>query len=322
MTMVVVAILHDRDLDGWYDLIESRVATSNGYSTPEELYQIYPESRILAAQQRAAYRSNSAFGNGSTITLRSGGFGALARVLGGGAISFNPSARTTNDSHVLSFEENDEDYEDDDEDEDTGDTGEGGLFGVHRLKVGAGGEGKDITRILKDQLDDLENGLDEDDDSDNSGTNSRFVDAEDSEMHDAFAPRANITLPSPSERQGMIDLDLVQDQQSSSPNPSSGLEGDVDETGGQWMKLSGPTARSEVSVTGSPLVPTPTALKTFGKQGELIEEIDSTSETSPNPSSKADSQIPVQETGRVPDADKTPVITNGLLDKSEDPIKA
>jgi protein phosphatase PTC2/3 len=307
MTMIIVALLNGRTLDQWYDWIADRVQQNVGYETPEDLPQIFSESRILAAQHRSQFRnSNSAIGTGGSINLRgTSGFGALARVLGAGGITFNPAPR--GGVGVLSFGHDDDDeYEDDEDDEDAGDTGEGGLFGVNRLKVS--GNGGEKVGSLRHQLDDLENEM-VDDEMD-------LHNDDDNMQADADPPRANITLPSPSEKQGMIDLDAVQDQ-SPTPTALSPHETGFASNGKTWIKVSGPTPLSEVTTIGSPLVPIPLALKDFKAPGK---------ETPPPPALKKageidEDAIPDQETGRVPDADAiaTPGVglTNGLLDKSE-----
>jgi hypothetical protein len=328
MTMVLVAILNGKSLDQWYDWITDRVERKYGYETPVELPQVFSESRILAAQNRAQFRNSSSFGPTTAINLRGpGGFSALARVLGGTGLTFNPSARTTNDPNVLSFGHDDDDeYDDDDDEEDAGDTGEGGLFGVNRLKVGASGDGKDKTSSLRNQLDDLESGLHDDDEMDHdhgeNGANKMETDSDES------LPRANITLASPTEKQGMIDLDIVQDNTGNLSPYESGFAND----GKSWIKVSSPAARSEVSSIGSPLIPIPPSLKDFGKplSGDKKTPEAGTKEegkeTPPPPALNtgaiAEDKVPEQETGRVPDADAHKGLTNGLLDKSEDPIKA
>lgn len=327
MTMIIVAFLNGRTLDQWYDWVTDRVEQKVGYETPEELPQVFSESRILAAQQRAQYRSNSAFGPAGSINLRGpGGFGALARVLGGG-ISFNPSSRTTNDPNVLSFghDDDDDDYEDDDDDEETGDTGEG-LFGVNRLKVGA--EGKDKTNSLRNQLDELDSEMDHDHDGPRI---TEVEDDADTEMKESL-PRAHIMLPSPSEKQGMINLDIVQDEGSADAGLSPNEAGFAN-NGKAWVKVSSPSVRSEVSSVGSPLIPIPLPLKDFGKPssagGDKTSDEGTVTpkpeEALPTPGAIAENKVPPQETGRVPDGDAKaggPGLTNGLLDKSEDPIKA
>ena len=165
--MIVVAFLNGRTLEQWYDWMADRVEQKLGYATPDEYPQIFAESRILAAQQRAAFRSSNGGGFGAGgLTLRGpGGFGALARVLGGGGISFHPASNRNGEHTVITFDDDNDDYEYEYEDEEeVGDTGEGGLFGVNRLKVGGASSNtpRDVTKSLRDQLDELEDVIEED----------------------------------------------------------------------------------------------------------------------------------------------------------------
>jgi len=328
MTMILVAILNDRTLDQWYDWIANRVEQKVGYDTPKEYPQIFAESRILAAQQRAAYRGSNGGGFGTSgLNLRGpGGFGALARVLGAGGISFHPPNRNNGgggEQTVITFDDNDDDeyeyeYEDDEE---VGDTGEGGLFGVHRLKVGntSSNTNRDVTKSLRDQLDELEDGIEEDGQtSHGSGRGpSRRPDkasVDESTKNTSGLPRAMISLPSPSERQGMINLNMANEDDESEPSRS----------GNKFFRLSGPT-RPLSSSTGSPLIPTPSVLANFGRRPNLEGvKANGRVETPPPPSPNEEQEVPPQETGRVPDADARAVkgqgLTNGLLDKSEDPL--
>ncbi len=327
--MILVAILNDRTLDQWYDWIADRVEQKLGYETPKEYPQIFAERRIVAAQQRAAFRGSNGggFGTGG-LTLRGpGGFGALARVLGGGGISFHPASNRNGEPTVITFDDNDDDdyeYEYEDEEE-VGDTGEGGLFGVNRLKVGGASSNtpRDVTKSLRDQLDELEDVIEEDahDGHTNGPGSSRRLDngsTDESTKDTGGFPRATISLPSPSERQGMINLNVANEDDEPEPlQPAN-----------KFFRLSGPT-RPLSSSTGSPLVPTPSVLANFGRRPNLGGvKVNGRTETppplSPSEQSEDEEEIPPQETGRVPDADAKAVkgqgLTNGLLDKSEDPL--
>ena len=320
MTMILVAILNGRTLDQWYDWIANRVGQKVGYATPTESPQIFAESRILAAQQRAAFRgSNSTGFNTGGLSLRGpGGFGALARVLGGGGISFHPASKRNGEHTVITFDDNDDDeyeYEYEDE-EDVGDTGEGGLFGVNRLKVGGASNNttRDVTKSLRDQLDELEDEIEEDGQGSHKSEpgSSR---ADESTKNTGGLPRATINLPSPSERQGMINLNIADE----------GDEGEPPEPT-KFLRLSGPT-RPFSSSTGSPLIPTPSVLANFGRRpspggAKVNGRAATTPPRSPSEHSEEEDEVPPQETGRVPDADAKAVkgqgLTNGLLDKSEE----
>ena len=324
--MIVVALLNGKTLDQWYDWIADRVEQKVGYATPKEYPQIFSEARILHAQRRAEFRNSngSGFGAGG-LTLRGpGGFGALARVLNGGAISFHPTAKRNGGEHtIVTFDDNDDDYDDYDYDEDdeVGDTGEGGLFGVNRLKVGGASNnaGRDVTKSLRDQLEELEGGIEEDEHDTHATVrgSSRRPDmgSGDKSTEDTSGlPRATINLPSPSERQGMINLNVADEVDD--PEPAS-----------KFFRLSGPTR--PFTSTGSPLIPTPPVLASFGRRpnpGGM--KVNGLMETPPPPSppeySEGGEGVPPQETGRMPDEDAKAVkgegLANGLLDKSEDPL--
>ncbi|KAG9052319.1 Protein phosphatase 2C 2 [Serendipita sp. 407] len=319
MTMVVVAILNGRTLDQWYDWMVDRVERKHGYATPEDLPQVFPESRIQSAQQRT--RNASTFGNPASVTLRGpGGFGALARVLGAGGITFNPT-RGGKNSNILSFNHDDDDEYEDDDDDDTGDTGEGGLFGVNRLKVGTGGDSKDKTNSLRSQLDKLESGLEHDEKLDYQNDLVK-KEEEDHDMNDWLVP-ANITLASPSEKQGMIDLDVVKTESDLDSSLSQPSESGFASNGKSWVKVSTPSARVEFSSIGSPLVPLDGSNKLPGG----VETPKAEGKETPLPPAStsgpiAENKVPPQETGRVPDGDAHGGMTNGLLDKNEDTIRA
>lgn len=325
--MILVAFLNGRTLDQWYDWMADRVEQKLGYATPDEYPQIFAESRILAAQQRAAFRGSNGGGFGAGgLTLRGpGGFGALARVLGGGGISFHPASNRNGEHTVITFDDNDDDdyeYEYEDEEE-VGDTGEGGLFGVNRLKVvgASSNTPRDVTKSLRDQLDELEDVIEEDgQDGHPSGPGSsrRPNNGNADESTKNSLPRAAISLPSPSERQGIINLNVATEgEEVEPPRPAN-----------KFGRLSGPT-RPFSSSTGKPLIPTPPVLAEFGRQPNLGGvKVNGHSETpppqSPNEQSDEEEEVPPQDTGRVPDADAKAVkgqgLMNGLLDKSEDPL--
>jgi len=95
----------------------------------------------------------------------------------------------------------------------------------------------------------------------------------------------------------------------------------------KFFRLSGPT-RPFSSSTGSPLIPTPSVLASFGRRPPGGVKVNGRMEIPPPPSppeySQRGQEVPPQETGRVPDEDakaaKGQGLTNGLLDKSEDPL--
>ncbi|KAG9097557.1 Protein phosphatase 2C 2 [Ceratobasidium sp. UAMH 11750] len=162
MTMVVVALLHGRTKEEWYDWVADRVQRKWGYDTPEELPQLYSEARIAAARNRAA-------GRGGPSGLPSAGLSMLQRILNGtsgpgiaaGGITGGLASR-------LAFEPDSSDEEMEEDDYVPGAAGR--LFGNRTRGLAeededeqmrdesAGGERKDLDS-LKAQLDELTDGL-------------------------------------------------------------------------------------------------------------------------------------------------------------------
>jgi len=116
----------------------------------------------------------------------------------------------------------------------------------------------------------------------------------------------------------MINLNIA--NENDGPEPSQPAH--------KFFRLSGPT-RPLSSSTGSPVIPTPSVLANFGRRpnpGGV--KVNRRVETPPPPTPPGELEkeegAPLQETGRVPDADakaaKGQGLTNGLLDKSEDPL--
>ncbi len=52
MTILIVAILNGRTIDQWYEAIAEKVEKWEGYPTPEELPQVYSQSRLAMAKQK------------------------------------------------------------------------------------------------------------------------------------------------------------------------------------------------------------------------------------------------------------------------------
>ncbi|CAE6509060.1 unnamed protein product, partial [Rhizoctonia solani] len=164
MTIMVIAILHGRTKDEWYDWMADRVNRNWGRETPEELPHLYSEARIAAARNRAAGRGPA--NNG----LPSAGLSMLQRILnsaGGPGLGSGPLSGGL--ASRLAFEPDSSD-EEMDEDEEPGSTGK--LFG-NRTKglgeedddelMGEGGENGQRKELdsLKAQLDELEDGLED-----------------------------------------------------------------------------------------------------------------------------------------------------------------
>jgi len=52
MTVLIVAILHGRTLDEWYNWVTDRVQNKYGYPTPDQLPQLYSQSRLMSFKAR------------------------------------------------------------------------------------------------------------------------------------------------------------------------------------------------------------------------------------------------------------------------------
>jgi protein phosphatase PTC2/3 len=170
MTILIVAFLHGKTKEEWYAWIKDRVERKYGYDTPEEIPQLFAQSRLLAfrarrqalaerEQNNSDSRENGAGGNLGGF-LSAGGLGNFARVLGStGGITFHPSSGIMSDSGLMFEKYDDSDEEDTDEDMDTEATGnEGRSFFSETFGVGAG----DGTKSLREQLADLEKDSDSD----------------------------------------------------------------------------------------------------------------------------------------------------------------
>ncbi|KAG8730824.1 Protein phosphatase 2C 2 [Ceratobasidium sp. 414] len=162
MTMMVVALLHGRTKEEWYDWVADRVQRKWGYDTPEELPQLYSEARIAAARNRAT-------GRGGPAGLPSAGLSMLQRILNGTGPGVAPGGMTGGLASRLAFEADSSD-EEMEEDEYVPGGAMGRLFGPRTRGLGeededeqmrdesAGGERKDLDS-LKAQLDELTDGL-------------------------------------------------------------------------------------------------------------------------------------------------------------------
>ncbi|KAK7690087.1 hypothetical protein QCA50_006733 [Cerrena zonata] len=61
MTILIVAILHGKTEEEWYQWVTERTNQSYGYNTPKELPQLYPAGRLEAFRRRhAAFQANEA----------------------------------------------------------------------------------------------------------------------------------------------------------------------------------------------------------------------------------------------------------------------
>lgn len=101
MTIMVIAILHGRTLDQWYDWVADRVENCIGFITPEDLPSVYTPARLaMANERRRRGFARAPFDDDededmkrspiglSGLTL-SGPLGGLARILAGSAADVN-----------------------------------------------------------------------------------------------------------------------------------------------------------------------------------------------------------------------------------------
>ncbi|KAH9942872.1 PP2C-domain-containing protein [Amylocystis lapponica] len=170
MTVLVVALLHGRTVDQWYDWVTDRVKNKYGYDTPDkipELYFMSYKARKEAFEARARAReSQRTPGNSNGNSVSSGGFGGFARVLGSnGGISFGPGSGILSGGSLMF--DNDDSDDDDSGDEELNAEGSNArsffsdAFGYPQV------DQPDVTKSLRDQLDELERGVDyESDDMD------------------------------------------------------------------------------------------------------------------------------------------------------------
>lgn len=172
MTTLIVALLNGRTKEEWYSWVGDRVRGKVGYDTPQDLPQIFAQSRLLAFQARQKMqqerddreRQGGGFsGPGGAVggLFASSGLGSFARVLGSsGGISFNPASGVISDTNQLMFGKYDSD-EDSDEDMDA-DGVDGRSFFSDAFGVGSG-EG---NKSLRAQLAELEKDSGEGDEAD------------------------------------------------------------------------------------------------------------------------------------------------------------
>jgi len=129
MTIMVIALLHGRSLDQWYDWVADRVENCVGYITPEEVPSVYTPARLAMANERKRRGfTRATFDDEDDVddmrrspiglpglTL-SGPLGGLARILAGSGADVNflsttasTSIRTTAD--LFSGDSSDEEDE-------------------------------------------------------------------------------------------------------------------------------------------------------------------------------------------------------------------
>ncbi|KAG6878909.1 hypothetical protein C0992_006731 [Termitomyces sp. T32_za158] len=179
MTIMVIAILHGRTKDGWYEWIKDRVNNNHGYPTPPSPPQIYAQNRLLSFRARRESQERTRLQSfDDEIPAYFGG--PFARVLAAnGELSFLHRGAITNDSGSLMFT-----GDDSDEDEDGEEASSGRSFFTETLGLGRA-ESPSPTSNLKAQLEEFEKDLqrDEDDDFDIKMDDSIDIHSPDGTVH-------------------------------------------------------------------------------------------------------------------------------------------
>lgn len=156
MTILIVAFLHGKSEEEWYQWITDRTNKGYGYATPKELPQLYPAGRLEAFRRRqAAYQANEQRRKEGSSDVQDGRFQGqgiqppIVRFLG----SLTENGLQNNPMYgFLSGNSDDMDEDDDDSDEHE-------HHDIDLLADSPVGK-EDMTARLRRQLDEL------DDDSD------------------------------------------------------------------------------------------------------------------------------------------------------------
>jgi protein phosphatase PTC2/3 len=244
MTIMVVAILNGRTPEEWYSWIGDRVRRNHGYCTPQQLPQIFAQSRILAFQARQKAqkeredrdrqegRSGSGAGMGGALGV--GGLSALggfARVLSStGGISFHPGSGVISDTGSLMFGNYNEEEEDSDEemDSDGADAdADGQAFFNDSFGTGAGNAGS--TKSLRAQLAELE-----DSSEDEEMEEEKIENTDGKGVKHVPPPTRTETPPPPAPPSGPIGSEPVAQLQTQpggdAPSPAVKAEGLLDKS--------------------------------------------------------------------------------------------
>lgn len=177
---MIIAILHGRTKEGWYEWIKDRVENDYGYPTPPSPPQIYAQNRLMSFRTRREVQERSRqqqqTGDDDIPAYLEGPF---SRVLAAnGEISFLHGGAITNDAGSLMFT-----GDDSDEDEDAEETSSGRSFFTETLGLGRA-ESPSPTSNLKAQLEEFEKGQrDEDDDFDIKMDDSIDIQSPDGTVH-------------------------------------------------------------------------------------------------------------------------------------------
>jgi protein phosphatase 2C family protein 2/3 len=165
MTVMIIAILHNRTKEEWYKWVTDRVNTNYGYNTPTSPPQLYAQSRLMSfrARREAQERNRQSSPDDEVPSFLGGPF---ARVLAAnGGISFMHGSGISSDGGNLMFTGNDDSDEEDSGDDDVS----GRSFFTETLGLGRS-ESPDPTQHIKAQLDALEKDIREEDGTDDDDT--------------------------------------------------------------------------------------------------------------------------------------------------------
>ncbi|KAG0693181.1 PP2C-domain-containing protein [Suillus ampliporus] len=242
MTVLIVALLHGKTKQEWYDWVKDRVKNRYGYSTPDTIPQIYSSDRLSsyrarreAQQERDKLRKER--GEDSSSNSLFGGNSPFARVLGStGGISFHPGAGILTDTGRLMFASNDDE---DDSGDDMDTTSFGGrsffsdTFGIPRAQPPDGLRDRLAAFEVEDEF--------EDEDTDRIDGVARFEEIqEDNEGTSPFDEVNDVPKspsPSPSPPNPRVNGDVTPVQQFKLPILGDGL--------GPAMQVDGVTTSSE-----------------------------------------------------------------------------
>lgn len=160
MTILVIAILNGRTKEEWYSWITDRVKQGYGHPTPDALPQLYSQSRLMnfrirrQAEEAREKEIQERRASGGMLAGSSGFGGGITRILGSsGGISFHPGGTIMSDNGTLMFG-NDDDSDDDDSDDMDTDGPSSRSFFSHTF--GFAQDTPDMTKSLKEQLDELD----------------------------------------------------------------------------------------------------------------------------------------------------------------------
>ncbi|KDQ62417.1 hypothetical protein JAAARDRAFT_30322 [Jaapia argillacea MUCL 33604] len=183
MTVLIVALLHGRTKEQWYEWVQDRVKSKYGYDTPETVPQIYATSRLMSFKaRRQAQEERTERDRQDRISGLLGGpstFGSFARVLGSsGGISFHPSSGIIGDNGTLMFDNDDSDEDDSGEEDMETDGADSRSFFSATF-----GRAPDVTKTLREQLNELHGDVDKSD--------AEMSEPEDDHSHGPYGASSN-----------------------------------------------------------------------------------------------------------------------------------